>query len=593
MAYVTQPYVGTSQKTRNRKISGELEAVLSAVAAETGVTFKVTSGGQFAKGKGPRVKGSSVRHDDGGAADVEAYDANGNAINFTTPEGRATWAQIVSLARASGATGIGAGVDYMGPTTVHIGFGKPAVWSSKTSGQPVEDWLRTAYDRGGKIPPLNIPDVASLTDTQRTPPTPMPLPSFMRPAASSTESLSKTLGARLPDAAMYGVRPGGKRATADDLTMTPGHEYELVERPSGVVFDDRLMGSLMRSQDAVRADPIGAGPASWFPKAAQPAATSTAQIKTDPLGAGAESWGDFTRAMGVPLAAPAPLTPGASPTPLPSGVMRAVTPGVQQAGTVAMPPGARPASVPLPTPLPALGGVAGMGGMAGAAAGAVASPTAPTPLPGRPAALSSAPTPLPSTPQRPQMPAPSAQVRELQQQLTARGYSPGAADGIFGNRTDAAVRAFQQANGLAVDGIVGPRTMAALQGTRTPPQPFPAPAAKPAPMPIGTTGGNFLTGFMDNVSSNVNSAVNAIGSMKDQAVQATVQAMPSLQDAIKAEAVKAALGTVAGRTAFIDPMLARGMTGTQKPTPLPGQPAGTGSKGYSNNSARSSMAWAF
>lgn len=53
MAYVIQPYVGTSQKTRNRKISGELEALLAAVAAETGVTFKVTSGGQFAKGKGP------------------------------------------------------------------------------------------------------------------------------------------------------------------------------------------------------------------------------------------------------------------------------------------------------------------------------------------------------------------------------------------------------------------------------------------------------------------------------------------------------------------------------------------------------------
>lgn len=343
--------------------------------------------------------------------------------------------------------------------------------------------------QGGPVPPGSIPDVASLTDTQRAPVAPMPLPSFMRPAVSSTASLSKTLGARLPEAAMYGVRPGGKRATADDLTMTPGMKY--AGGPPGVIADDRLMSSLMRSQDAVRADPIGAGPASWFPKAAQPAATSTAQIKTDPLGAGAGSWGDFTRALGVPLAAPAPLTSGAGPTPLPSGVMRAVTPGVQQAGTVAMPPGARPASVP---PLPRAAGVDPIGagpGSYGNLMGLIGDPVyggaqAPTPFPGRPAALSTpAPAPMP---QRPALPAPSAQVRDLQSALTARGFNPGSADGIFGPRTDAAVRAFQQANGLAVDGIVGPKTMAALQGTRTAPQPLPAPltpSAKPAPMPKG------------------------------------------------------------------------------------------------------------
>lgn len=53
-------------------------------------------------------------------------------------------------------------------------------------------------------------------------------------------------------------------------------------------------------------------------------------------------------------------------------------------------------------------------------------------------------------------------VARLQQLLTAAGYDPGPADGIFGSRTHASVMAFQGVSGLTVDGLVGPMTKAAL-----------------------------------------------------------------------------------------------------------------------------------
>ena len=55
-----------------------------------------------------------------------------------------------------------------------------------------------------------------------------------------------------------------------------------------------------------------------------------------------------------------------------------------------------------------------------------------------------------------------ALVEELQQALSKAGYDPGPADGTFGRRTEAAVVAFQEANGLSVDGRVGPETASAL-----------------------------------------------------------------------------------------------------------------------------------
>ena len=53
-------------------------------------------------------------------------------------------------------------------------------------------------------------------------------------------------------------------------------------------------------------------------------------------------------------------------------------------------------------------------------------------------------------------------VEALQKKLLAKGVNPGSADGIFGPKTEDAVRRFQEREGLQVDGIVGPKTFGAL-----------------------------------------------------------------------------------------------------------------------------------
>lgn len=57
-------------------------------------------------------------------------------------------------------------------------------------------------------------------------------------------------------------------------------------------------------------------------------------------------------------------------------------------------------------------------------------------------------------------------VEALQARLAALGYSVGSVDGRYGGATSSAVMAFQKVEGLSVDGVPGPQTLARLEDPR-------------------------------------------------------------------------------------------------------------------------------
>jgi len=64
-----------------------------------------------------------------------------------------------------------------------------------------------------------------------------------------------------------------------------------------------------------------------------------------------------------------------------------------------------------------------------------------------------------------QRPARGDRVREIQEALNQAGFGPLEEDGVFGPGTETAVRVFQQAHNLGVDGVVGPKTLGALESS--------------------------------------------------------------------------------------------------------------------------------
>lgn len=85
-------------------------------------------------------------------------------------------------------------------------------------------------------------------------------------------------------------------------------------------------------------------------------------------------------------------------------------------------------------------------------------------------------------------------TRQAQYVLISHGYQLGRADGVLGPRTKAAVRKWQRANGLVVDGVPGPVTLSSLLASVAPSASAPAVRLNPPLAPVlgdsGRSGGN-------------------------------------------------------------------------------------------------------
>lgn len=153
MATVDQS--GIVGKIRDKKITQELKRVLERAADTAGIdVVKVTSGGQ--PGTTGRRTGST-RHDGGRAADLQLV-RDGHTLTFTDQDGGPIVEAFVAAAAANGATGIGAGVHYMGNKTLHVGFGTSpqdhakVVWGAGGRSANAPAWLREAANKGWDNP---------------------------------------------------------------------------------------------------------------------------------------------------------------------------------------------------------------------------------------------------------------------------------------------------------------------------------------------------------------------------------------------------------------------------------------------------------
>ncbi|SET57853.1 peptidoglycan-binding domain-containing protein [Stigmatella erecta] len=144
-----------------------------------------------------------------------------------------------------------------------------------------------------------------------------------------------------------------------------------------------------------------------------------------------------------------------------------------------------------------------------------------------------------------------ASVTNLQNRLAQHGFNPGAADGQFGPKTTAAVKAFQSAKGLVADGVVGPKTWAKLN-------------AAPAPSAPGGSGPTLKQGYsgapvtalqnrLNQLGFNAGAADGQFGPKTTAAVKAFQSSKGLTADGVVGPKTWSQLGITVGGTPSIPP----------------------------------------
>jgi peptidoglycan hydrolase-like protein with peptidoglycan-binding domain len=154
-------YAYGPKTTRNQPVNAPLASIFTTAAKVTGVDkVIVVSGGQtdnHAKSLRDVPGGwhGSDRHDNGGSGDVQLVMKNGHVLSMDIPADRAIISAFITESVKLGATGIGVGENYMGPSTFHIGFGSTAIWGDDNCGgdnqppcDPPPAFAVTAFNAG-------------------------------------------------------------------------------------------------------------------------------------------------------------------------------------------------------------------------------------------------------------------------------------------------------------------------------------------------------------------------------------------------------------------------------------------------------------
>lgn len=147
----------TTGATRKLPINDTTRRILLTASSRSGLRVHVFSGGQPTNG---RNRKGSHRHDFGGAADLYlVHPVTGHILDMRDPHDRVCMASFMQASVAAGATGVGAGLRYMGPHAMHIGGGSAAYWGGA-------EWVSAAYDRGLAGLPV-LPCTARTPTTRR------------------------------------------------------------------------------------------------------------------------------------------------------------------------------------------------------------------------------------------------------------------------------------------------------------------------------------------------------------------------------------------------------------------------------------------